>query len=82
MAVYFRLMRDVIVNQTIELSVRHSDLLRQNSSIFGTTPGAMISRLLDDEFGGLPVGQHSGLSPHAVQQQIESLESLLRSQPR
>ncbi len=42
----------------------------------------MISRLLDDEFGGLPVGQHSGLSPHAVQQQIESLESLLRSQPR
>jgi hypothetical protein len=77
-----RLMRGVIVNQGIELSIRHMDLLRQNSASCGTTPSAMIGRLLDDEFGGLLVGQHGSVSIHAIQQQIESLESLLRSQPR
>ena len=58
------------------------ELLRHNSAALGSTPSAMVGRLLDDKFGGMLVGSRGGTSPRAIQQHIETLESMLRPKSR
>jgi hypothetical protein len=66
----------------IELSTHNMEVIHRNSVTLGTTPSAMIGRLVDDEFGGLLVARSRGASAYSIYQHIESLESMLRNHTR
>jgi hypothetical protein len=66
-------------DNSVKLDKNQVSTLQRNSAAAGTTPSAMVGRMIDDKFGGRSVGKQSGTSIKEVQKQVDSLEKLLKS---
>lgn len=64
---------------TIQLSTQQLEELYKNSAAAGTTPSAVVGRLLDDEFGGLKLNAPDTLSLESLRTHLQNLEAILRA---
>ena len=64
---------------SIKLTKSQLDLLAKNAQANGLSSSAMISRWLEDEFGGLALDARNGLSVEAVRSHVQLLETILKS---
>jgi hypothetical protein len=67
------------MTESVKLSKSQLELLTKNGQINGYNASAMIGRWLEDEFGGLEIDAHSGLSVEAIRSHVQVLESILKS---
>lgn len=63
----------------IVLTQRQIETIRQNSAAAGTSMSAMVSRLLDDEFGGMRINTTAETTVQSIQNQLKTIEAILKS---
>ncbi len=67
------------MTDSVKLTKSQLELLTRNGQVHGLDASAMIGRWLEDEFGGLPIDERSGLSVEAIRSHVQLLENILKS---